>query len=352
MNPEPQSAAGAFSHDLAVVYLARFAEGPKPVAGFVKSYARHDAGIPHDRVVIRKGFSGQGTAQDRIIAPWSRHAYDVTDDGFDITAYAQVAAQLPHKHVVFLNTFSEIVADSWLRKLHAAMQDPAVGIAGATGSFESLRSSMKRVNKGWWLFENKLSPAPTGSRRLIRFVRKLLPRRFGIRVASRVITYFVASSKKRNFNPALEDKFETFWQQEIRPGGTLEYLSSVPAFPNVHMRTNAFMIDRQIFLDTQPAAIRDKKDSYLFESGQNGLTQQIFQRGLKVVIVGADGQRYDTDRWAESGTFRLGDQRNLLVKDNQTRAFDNMDASEKRAFAELTWGEASRPAQADSDCMI
>jgi hypothetical protein len=337
---KPNTSLDAFAHDLAVVYLARFAEGSKPVAGFIKSYARHDAGIAHDRVVIRKGFAGQDTTQDRIIAPWSRHAYDVSDDGFDITAYAQVAARLPHRHVVFLNTFSEIVADGWLRKLHAAMQDPAVGIAGATGSFESLRSSMKRVNKGWWLFENRLSPAPTGSRRLIRFVRKLLPRQFGIRVASRVITYFVASSKKPNFNPALDDKFEAYWQQEIGPGGTLEYLSSVPPFPNIHIRTNAFMIDRRVFLDAGPGEIKDKKDSYLFESGEDSLTQQIFRRSLKVVIVGADGQRYDTDRWAESGTFRLGDQRNLLVKDNQTRAFDNMAESEKRAFADMTWGPA------------
>jgi hypothetical protein len=343
MTPDPQPAASGFSHDLAVVYLARFAEGPKPVAGFVKSYARHDAGIPHDRVVIRKGFGAQNTAQDRIIAPWSHHAYDVSDDGFDITAYAQVAAQLPHRHVVFLNTFSEIVADGWLRKLHTAMQDPIVGIAGATGSFESLLSSMKRVNKGWWLFENRLSPAPTGSRRLIRFVRKLLPRQFAIRVASRVITYFVDRSKTPGFSPVLDDKFETFWQQEIQPGGRLEYLSTVPAFPNVHIRTNAFMIDRRIFLETQPGAIRDKKDSYLFESGQDSLTQQILRRGLKVVIVGANGERYDTDRWNESGTFRLGDQRNLLVKDNQTRSFGNMGESEKRAFAEMTWGENSRP---------
>jgi hypothetical protein len=58
--------ASAFTSDLAVVYLARFAQGPKPVANFIESYNRYATGIDHDRVVIRKGFSGDNTEQDRM----------------------------------------------------------------------------------------------------------------------------------------------------------------------------------------------------------------------------------------------------------------------------------------------
>jgi hypothetical protein len=329
---------GTFANDLAVVYLARFAEGARPVANFVKSYARHPAGISHDRVIIKKGFRSSDTQQDKILASWSPRAFSVPDEGFDITAYAKVAEQLPHQNIVFLNTFSEIVSDDWLRKLHAAKICPKVGIAGATGSYESLRSSMKRVKKGWWLFENRLSPKPTGIRSVIRFIRKLLPQQLGINVATKVISHFVASASKPNYDRSLDNKFETFWQDQIKPGGTLAYLAAVPPFPNAHIRTNAFMIDRKTFLDTRPDRVKDKKDSYLFESGPNSLTQQILRYGQTVVVVGADGQRYEIDQWVDSGTFRLGTQHNLLVKDNQTRTFDRMSEAEKRAFVGLTWG--------------
>ena len=57
------------------------------------------------------------------------------------------------------------------------------------------------------------------------------------------------------------------------------------------------------------------------------------------MVVGKDGQSYDIDQWRKSGTFRLGDQDNLLVKDNQTRAYDEMNAASKRAYAVMTWGD-------------
>lgn len=342
--PERRSSAAeaapvTFTSDVAVVYLVRFAEGRKPVATFITSYLRHPAGLAHDFVVIKKGFRPGRTKLDKILDPLHPHAIAVSDDGFDISAYAYAAAHLPHRHVVFLNTFSEIVSDHWLQKLHTALQDPTIGAAGATGSYESLRSSMKRFNKGWWLFENRISPAPTGLRSAMRFVRKLLPRRLGNDIATKVISYFVASAKKPNYDRSLDDRFESFWEQGIRPGGAFEYLSAMPAFPNPHIRSNAFMIERSLFLDMVPRKIQDKKASYLFESGPDGLTQQILRRGQKVVVVGADGARYDMDQWVNSGTFRQGDQYNLLIRDNQTRSFDSMSRSDKAALAAMTWGE-------------
>ncbi|MBR0823518.1 hypothetical protein JQ627_36945 [Bradyrhizobium liaoningense] len=269
----------------------------------------------------------------------------MSDDGFDINAYAKAAAQLPHRHVVFLNTFSEITSDNWLRKLHSAFADPAVGIAGATGSYESPLSSMKNVQKGWWLFQNERIPIPDGFQRLFRAIRTGLPKQLATKVVATAISHFAARSSRHDCT--LDDKFETYWANEIGPGGALARLNDMPAFPNPHVRTNAFMIERQVFLDTLPESIETKNDSYLFESGSDGLTRRILRRGLRVVVVGADGRAYAMDEWAESGTFRLGDQRNLLVKDNQTRAFQNMNAAEQRAFTTMTWGDdqsSRRPA--------
>jgi hypothetical protein len=327
--------ASKFTSDLAVVYLARFAEGPKPIANFIESYNRQAAGIDHDRVVIRKGFSDDDTQQDKILRSLFPNTISIPDDGFDIAAFAKAAVQLPHKHVVFLNTFSEIVSDNWLAKLSSALSGPAIGIAGTTGSYESQYSSLKRFHEG--LFQNRILPLPTGTRSLLRTARKLLPKRFVDRVVLAVIAHS-ATGNQPTVGRTRDDQFEAFWQRETGPGGTFDFVNAIPPYPNPHIRTNAFMIERETFLDTLPTSLATKKDSYLYESGPDSLTQQILRRGNKVVIVGRDGKCYDIDQWPKSGTFRLGDQYNLLVQDNQTRAFAALSRTEKRVFVETTWG--------------
>ena len=324
-------------NDVALVYLARFAEGPKPMAAFVDSCRTHSAGIAHDRVVIRKGFPGGQSAQDKILDAFFSTSISVSDDGFDITAYADAAAQLPHKYLVFLNTFSEVRADDWLRKLRSAFDDEAVGIAGATGSYESLYSSMKRFRRGMYLTQKQLlgSQQP-GLRRAFQIFRKALPSQLSKRLVAKIISHFAVRAAR---SPATDPAFEAVWDQETWPGGVYDYLNGISVYPNPHIRTNAFMIERHVFLDALPRPITTKKESYLFESGPAGLTQSVLQRGKTVVVVGCDGRVYDVDQWAASGTFRLDKQDNLLVHDNQTRAFENLNTEEKRAFAEMTWGK-------------
>jgi hypothetical protein len=337
--------ASTFTSDLAVVYLARHAEGKGPVTNFIESFERHPPGIAHDCVVVRKGFPPGEATLDKVLKRAFPHSISVSDDGFDISAYAKAAAQLPHTHLVFLNTFSEITSDNWLRKLHSAFADSAVGIAGATGSYESPLSSMKRVQKGWWLFQHAGIPMPVGTLRLFRAIRTRLPKWLATGLAAAAISYFAARSSRANDERTPDDEFEAYWAHEIGPDGALARLKDMTPFPNPHVRTNAFMIERKVFLDVLPDSIETKNDSYLFENGPDGLTQRILRRGLKAVIVGADGRVYAMDKWAESGTFRIENQRNLLVKDNQTRAFQNMNAAGQRAFTAMTWGDdqSSRP---------
>jgi hypothetical protein len=328
-------------NDVAVVYLARFEEGPKPMAAFIESCKKHRAGAAHDRIVIRKGFSGEDTAQDRVIGDFFSSSISVSDNGFDITAYAEAARQLRHKYVIFFNTFSEISSDDWLLKLRSAFEDPNVGIAGASGSYESLYSSMKRLRQGMFGTEKQFFSSQTGLRRGFQIVRKLLPKRSGKWLVAKLIAHFAVRSPRVEANSNAHKQFEIFWAKETAAGGTYEYLSSIPGFPNPHIRTNAFMMERSVFLQAAPHDVLTKKDTYLFESGPQGLTQRVLQLGKSIVIVGRDGRSYGIDHWSESDTFRQGDQRNLLVHDNQTRAFTAMSRAQQRAFAEMTWGAAA-----------
>lgn len=324
-------------NDVAIVYLARYAEGPKPMAAFIDSCRQHSAGMAHDRIIIRKGFPSGQSVKDQIVDAFFSGSITVSDDGFDITAYALAAAQLPHEYLVFLNTFSEIRCDDWLLKLHSAFDDDAVGVAGATGSYESLYSSMKRFRWGMYITQNQLlrSQQPR-LRRAFQMLRKALPKQLSKILVAKIISHFAVRAANASDT---DQAFEAVWDKETRPGGIYEYLNGIPKYPNPHIRTNAFMIKRQAFLDALPRSITSKKESYLFESGPEGLTQSVLRRGKTVVVVGCDGRIYGVDEWPSSGTFRLGEQENLLVHDNQTRAFEDLNSVEKSAFAEMTWGK-------------
>jgi len=55
----------------------------------------------------------------------------------DLGAYLQAAALLEHERICFLNSYAAPLADGWLAALAGALEEEGVGIAGATGSWES-----------------------------------------------------------------------------------------------------------------------------------------------------------------------------------------------------------------------
>ena len=125
--------------------------------------------------------------------------------------------------------------------------------------------------------------------------------------------------------------------------GSFESLSMIdqriPPFPNVHIRSNAFMIERKLLVEVLSACpIRTKVDAFYVESGPDSITRRVFKAGRTALIVGRNGRGYRPESWAQSFTFRQGDQSNLLVKDNVTRTFDEAPWNEKRELSAKSWG--------------
>lgn len=119
-----------------------------------------------------------------------------------------------------------------------------------------------------------------------------------------------------------------------------ELNSTFPAFPNTHIRSTAFMIDRGLFCSfTKCLKLANKIDAFHFESGSQSLTRQVLAIRKDVLLVGRNGRGYSPMFWADSGTFRQGMQKNLLVADNQTRNYLALPWNEKREFVMRTWGE-------------
>lgn len=123
----------------------------------------------------------------------------------------------------------------------------------------------------------------------------------------------------------------------IRPGPLRRLRPGYEPFPNPHLRTNAFALERELMLELDWPRGLNKLQAVKLEAGSRGLTRQVAARGLKAAVVGRDGVAYPPERWRESATFRSGGQRNLLLADNRTRHYQEAGALTRHALSWLAW---------------
>jgi hypothetical protein len=282
-----------------LVHLVWAPLGPEPLRAFLRSYETHPAGADHELVILLNG--AQEAPQDaprdrrdadqldasRAVAPLTRATLAAELSGvahrlielerplLDLAAYGEAARRLEHARLCFLNSYSAILADDWLGHLACACELPDVGLAGATGSWES-RAALVHGSALHWAYQ--LAKLPT---------------------------------KRRAF----------------------------PRFPNPHIRTTAFMLRRDLALTLGLERARDKDAAYLLESGRRSITRQVQARDLRAVVVGRDGHVYDFAQWPHSRTYRGGEQANLLVADNRTSDWQRAAPELRRKLSRQAWRE-------------
>ena len=332
---------------IAVVYLARSADGSvSDFEPFVKSYRQHDAGMPHDLIIVRKGLhqlSGSQAALTEMLNGIPHRAVDVLDDGFDIQAYLKVTPYLRHDRVCFLNTFSQIAAGNWLSSLNAPLDRGDVGMSGATGSYESLFTTLFFLYKVVWLTSvQSIQYSPKIAEQFRELLSGQAQNWLGKRgsIWMQIKRELARPIFGRPFNTdEIEAGFGVQWETLTRPGAPLFPFRDFKPFPNPHLRSNAFMISRQLLIDLDFKLDNTKVAANRFESGPDGLPAGLAQRGLSSVLVGANGVGYEVADWPGSVTFRLGDQANVLVTDNQTRGFAAMSKWQRALHERMTWGD-------------
>ena len=275
--------------EICVAHLVREKNGLAPFNTFLDSYRKNSGGIGHDLLIIFKGFERQSVPVEysASLDKLSYHTLFVPDEGFDIIPYFQAARTFDYHYFCFLNSFSVLLDEHWLAKMYEHVRHEGIGVAGATASHESFYSTLLhdwRSNRSKWLYRGMLG---------------------------------IEYSKLRE---------------------VLIYKKRFPPFPNYHLRSNAFIISRDLMLKLQPGSIKEKMDAHEFESGYESLTRRIMAMNLKALVVGRDGRAYEKENWYESFTFRSGEQQNLLVADNQTRHYETADPEIRRSLTEATWG--------------
>ncbi len=161
---------------IAVVHLVRKRNGLAPLQRFLESYRRHAAGVPHELILLYKGF-GSAVPGDhaQALAGISHQRMFLPDHGFDLRPYFAAAARFDHEFFCCLNSFSRILCADWLAKLHAPLASRSAGLVGATGSCESLAAlpAPKR-----WITQRYFAPFPNHHLRTNAFMtaREVLAR--------------------------------------------------------------------------------------------------------------------------------------------------------------------------------
>jgi hypothetical protein len=135
--------------NIGVVHLVRESNGIEPFKNFIYSYAKYRSGIKHELVIIYKGFPGKeaAAAHEELLKNFPHRMIFVEDRGFDIDAYFAAVKTFNFSYYCFLNSFSVLLDHDWLLKLHSHATKKNVGLVGATGSYESLRSIFMAANK-------------------------------------------------------------------------------------------------------------------------------------------------------------------------------------------------------------
>jgi hypothetical protein len=309
---------------IGLVHLVWAPLGPEPLREFLSSYHAHPAGVEHELTIVLNGPSRDDGVGTRIVGDgqpkdadevklWdagaARHAGKARSAGearlyrsggtserdrllaeldgiehrllvldrpvTDLAAYGLAAQALSHPRLCFLNSYSVVLADGWLAMLARGLDGSNVGLAGATASWETQARWIRGKARYW----------PYQLARLRRMRR------------------------------------------------------DYPHFPNPHIRTTTFMIEREMVVDLKLEDAHDKRSTYLLESGRNSITRQILQRGLRTVVAGRDGNTYGIKNWAVSRTYRSGEQDNLLVADRRTRDWQRASPRLRRRLSRDAWGE-------------
>jgi hypothetical protein len=146
------SELSALDADVAVVHLVWAPLGVEPLGRFVTSYRAHPAGQEHRLIIVYNGFT-RGSRLDQ----WQEALTDVRHEELllkgrrlDLAAYREAIEQSDAEVFCFLNSYSEPLVADWLRLLVGHLNDSSIAAVGASGSYESIRTTshpLTRIRK-------------------------------------------------------------------------------------------------------------------------------------------------------------------------------------------------------------
>jgi hypothetical protein len=296
---------------IGVVHLVWGPLGAMPLQRFLDSYRTHPAGTDHELVIIWNGTTVDQRAELEPLLDGVPHQALIPPEPVqDLAAYRSAADLLTHDRLCFLNSHSAIASEHWLAKLDGGLVADGPGIVGASGSWMSIRSAYAYL-LGW-----------PGA------YRGALPSRRAV------------FGEMRRMNAELLEERGVTVPAPLRRRLELAYgrMLASPGFPVPHIRTNGFLLRRELFGRLVASQPRDKLDAYGLEAGPRSLTAQVLAAGGEARVIDSAGDAYGVDAWGDSATFWQAGQERLMLEDNQTRIYTRGDELRRRVLSGWAWG--------------
>jgi hypothetical protein len=126
---------------LCLVHLLWGPFGPEAAARFGAAHRAVDPGVEHRFVAVYNGFKGDPAPVREALGVRADQEVRVDGRVQDLIAYRRALDVVGCERVAFVNGWAEPLVDGWLAALTGALDDPGVGIAGCTASWESPASA-------------------------------------------------------------------------------------------------------------------------------------------------------------------------------------------------------------------
>ncbi len=272
-------------HSVDVIYLARGKNsGLENAERFLDSYEKHAAGYDHNLIIACKAWENIDKEYNILVKRAQKlnaKILNLPDENYDIGAYYRSAIQLHSNFIFCCNSTSEILCDNWLFLFAKHIeQNNMLRFIGASGSWQCTPTLLT----AFWADKET--------------------------AAKDEITSYLNIYKKLSQN---ENLYTTH-------------------FPNYHIRTTGFLIDRKLFLQYIKNKIQDlicKFIAFQIESGPESLTKYILSRGYTIGVAGKNGTFYEKEHWHQSQTFRVVNETNLIIADKQNREYKKLNFFDK-----------------------
>ena len=100
------------------------------------------------------------------------------------------------------------------------------------------------------------------------------------------------------------------------------------------------MINSKIFFNyIKDKKLRNKLDTLKIESGNQGLTQYLKKKKIKILVVNSDAKKYEENEWKFSETYNFLKHDKSIISDKHTRKFLKLNKNEKNKARLMVWGQ-------------
>ena len=266
---------------LAVYLITKFCD-PDNLKYFIDHYKKHKPGCKHNLLICLKQIDPKKKLEFEMVLKRKKIKCNIFYDDhhkndYDFGSYYRIAKKFKKYIILFMNVHSRPIKKNWLKKLIDNYSSKTfIGVAGSYSSYAT-NSFLRNYQDNYFAYIYKII------RNNILFFR----------------------------------------------------------FPNPHIRSSCFMLfssDFIEFIKSSKIIFNKKFDTWLAESGKNGMSNYFKKKGFKLLIINSEGKSFSEKDWKISKTFCIENQDYLLISDKHSRAYQESDKNQKRQIIKRVWG--------------